>query len=253
VTPVASPPNIGKLFGTSPITVGQTSLLTITVTNPNVLTTLTGIAFSDTLPAGVTAANAAAAAACGGTLTVNANVISLAGGVLAAGANCAIPVMVTGAVGQAAAWVNTINSVTSVEGGTNSTPATANIAVNANTTTAILSANPHPSVVGAAVTVTASVGALPSGLLARSDAPESRAGARCAPTGSIIRRPYRLHHRAARGGCAWTRRRPGRGCWWRPTRSGPPAASRHVVVSGDQQSPVTAEGGTGTISPATTP
>ncbi|MBP8296110.1 MAG: hypothetical protein KAX84_08380, partial [Burkholderiales bacterium] len=257
VTPVASPPNIGKLFGTSPITVGQTSLLTITVTNPNVLTTLTGIAFSDALPAGVTAANAAAAPACGGTLTVNANVISLAGGVLAAGANCAIPVTVTGAVGQAAAWVNTINSVTSVEGGTNSTPATANIAVNANTTTAILSANPHPSVVGAAVTVTASVGALPSGLLARVRTRlKAVAGAPvAAPTGSIL---------ITDGLTGCTIVLPAASCAWTSAATGTrmlvatyggsagyagsvSPARAHVVVSVDQQSPVTVtKAGTGT-------
>ena len=157
VTASLSPPNIGKVFGISPIVVGQTSSLTITITNPNAGTALTGVAFSDSLPAGVTAPNASGSG-CGGTVTVSANVISLVGGTLTAGGNCAIPVTVTGAQAQVAQWVNTINSVTSIEAGTNSTPATADITVNkASTTTTIVSDLPDPTVVGQPYTVTYSV------------------------------------------------------------------------------------------------
>ena len=154
-----SPPDVAKGFGTSPIVVGQTSLLTITITNPNAGAALGGVAFTDSLPAGVSAPNASGAG-CGGTVTVNANVISLTGGTLAAGGNCSVPVSVTGAQAQVAPWTNTISSVSSTEGGTNSTPATANIIVNkAATSTAIVSDLPDPSVVGQAYTVTYSISA----------------------------------------------------------------------------------------------
>jgi uncharacterized repeat protein (TIGR01451 family) len=152
-----NPPTISKNFGTSPIVVGQTSLLTIAIANSNAGTALAGIAFSDSLPAGVTTPNASGSG-CGGTVTVTANVISLAGGTLAAAGNCSIPVTVTGAQAQIAPWTNTISSVTSTPGGTNSTPATATITVNkAGTTTAIVSDLPDPSVVGQLYTVTYSV------------------------------------------------------------------------------------------------
>ncbi len=175
ITPPAGPPIIAKAFGVSPITVGQTSLLTITITNPNAGTALTGVAFSDTLPAGVTAANASFSG-CGGIVAVSANVITLSSGTLAAGGSCSLPLTVTGVLVQATAWTNTINSVTSTQGGTNGTPATASITVNkASTTTAIGTHTPNPSTVGspiavsASVTVTAPGAGTPSGAITVSD------------------------------------------------------------------------------------
>lgn len=177
-----TPPTIAKAFGTSPIVVGQPSILTITVTNPNAGTALSGVTFTDALPSGITAANSSGSG-CGGTAAVNANVITLTGGTLAAGGNCSIVVTVNGAQAQAAAWTNTIASVTSTETGTNSTPATANITVSkAATSTAIVSDSANPSVVGQpytvtyAVTVSAPGAGTPTGTVTVSDGSGSCVG-----------------------------------------------------------------------------
>jgi uncharacterized repeat protein (TIGR01451 family) len=153
-----APPTIAKNFGTSPIVVGQGVLLTIGITNANAGAGLTGIAFTDSLPAGVTAANASTSACGGGTLTISSNVITLAGGTLAASGNCSLPITVAGAQAQAQPWTNTISSVTSNEAGTNSTPATATITVNkATVATPVTSSVPNPTVVGESYTVNFSV------------------------------------------------------------------------------------------------
>lgn len=182
--PFASAPSIAKVFAASPIVVGQSSLLTITISNPNPVTMLTGVAFSDTLPAGVSATNASVPGCNGGTVAVNANVISLASGSITSNNNCSVSVTVTGAQAQVAAWVNTINSVTSTQGGTNSTPANASITVSkAATTTTLVSDGPDPTIVGEpymvtfSVLVTAPGAGLPGGTVTVSDGTDSCTGA----------------------------------------------------------------------------
>lgn len=159
VTPRAFQPTISMSFGSSPIVIGQTSPLTLTLTNPNPVTTLTGLAFTDTLPAGVSA-SAGTQSACGGTVTRTSTVISLAGGTLAANASCVITLNVTGAQASATAWTNTVSSVTTTNGTLQgATPsATANITVNkAATSINIISDTPDPSAAGTPVTVVATV------------------------------------------------------------------------------------------------
>ncbi|MBR0345553.1 MAG: hypothetical protein IJI03_09860, partial [Rudaea sp.] len=59
---------------------------------------LTGLAFTDTFPAGMTVASTPAGAQCGGSVTAtngNPGSVSLSGGSLAAGATCQIQVSVT--------------------------------------------------------------------------------------------------------------------------------------------------------------
>jgi uncharacterized repeat protein (TIGR01451 family) len=50
---VVAPPSIAKAFSPNPIAVGGVSTLTFTITNPNAGTSLTGVAFTDTFPAGL--------------------------------------------------------------------------------------------------------------------------------------------------------------------------------------------------------
>jgi hypothetical protein len=115
----ASPPNVSKAFGEVSILPHNSTTLTFTLTNPNHVVTLTGLAFSDTLPAGlvVSTPNGLTGPCDGATPTAAAgsNVIALAGATLAPGASCTFSVNVT-ATGAALGYViNTTSTVTSNE------------------------------------------------------------------------------------------------------------------------------------------
>src|SRR5262249_47197182 len=75
---VVGPPTISTGFDNAAIPLGGTSALTFTITNPNSTVGLTGVAFTDALPAGLTAADGMTSQ-CGGTLTINSNLITLSG------------------------------------------------------------------------------------------------------------------------------------------------------------------------------
>ncbi|HTC95383.1 MAG TPA: carboxypeptidase regulatory-like domain-containing protein [Terriglobales bacterium] len=119
----ALPPTISKSFGAPRIAVTGTASLSFTISNPNAGTTLTGIAFSDTLPAGlvINTPNGLSGSCGGGTITAtqNTNVISLSGASLAASGSCTFSVNVLGTAGGD--QNNTTGNVTSTEGGTGGT------------------------------------------------------------------------------------------------------------------------------------
>ncbi len=125
VTVILIPPAIAKAFNPTSIALNATTSLTFTISNPNAVA-LTGVAFSDTLPAGLTVANASATV-CGGTLTTSSPTgISLSGATIAANGSCVFSVTVTGAAGGS--YTNTTGSVTSSNAGTGNT-ASANLVV----------------------------------------------------------------------------------------------------------------------------
>ena len=111
-----------KLFSPTSIALGATSNLTITLTNPNAATALTGVAFTDNYPAGVTnSATPGGSTTCPlGAVTALANGPSLAlsGASLAAGASCTVTVQTTGTA--AGTHVNAVGTITA----TNAPPST---------------------------------------------------------------------------------------------------------------------------------
>ena len=144
------PPTIAKAFGTDPILANGTSLLTFTITNPNPSDTLTGIAFTDTYPAGLTNVNPlspAVANTCGGSVSASAggNSVALSGGSLAGGASCTVSVTVTAAAANV--YANVSGAVSATTAGAGNT-ASASLTVTA----------PHP-----AISVLKRVGLSPTG------------------------------------------------------------------------------------------
>lgn len=129
----ASPlvPVINKAFNAPTIPVSGTSQLTFTILNPNNFTTnLTGVGFSDTLPAGIVVASTPNLSnTCGGTVSgaaANSSVLDLSGSTIdagtdgtSAGTTCTVTVKVQGKT--AGVWTNTTGAVTSSEAGNGNT------------------------------------------------------------------------------------------------------------------------------------
>jgi uncharacterized repeat protein (TIGR01451 family) len=123
-----SPPTIAKAFSSATVGLNQSVTLTFTISNPNPATDLTGVSFSDDMPAGLLIANPDSL---GGTcdtsvVTLSPSNLSLVGAVLPANSSCdlSVDVLATAAGDQ----VNTTGAITSVEGGTGGT-ATATVTV----------------------------------------------------------------------------------------------------------------------------
>jgi len=131
---VVAPPTITKSFAGSEIQLfgpSNSTTLSFTLTNPNPVQ-LTGLAFTDTLPSGLSVSTPnGLTGSCGGTITAitGSNSISLSGGTLAAGASCTFSVNVTGT--EIGVQTNTTSTLTSNEGPPGA-PATASISVNAS-------------------------------------------------------------------------------------------------------------------------
>ena len=128
--PVVVAPTLAKAFGAASIAIGGSTSLTFTVTNPNAGASLTGVAFTDTLPAGLVVAtpNGLSGSCGGGTITATAGsaTVSLAGATLPASGTCTFSVNVTGTV--LGPKVNTTGNITSTESGPGGT-ATASVTV----------------------------------------------------------------------------------------------------------------------------
>jgi len=160
---VLAPPAISKVFNPAVIPISTTTSLTFTIVNPAVNpVALTGVAFTDTLPAGLTVASSSATV-CGGTLTTTAPTgIALAGATINANAQCQFSVTVTGVT--AGIYTNVTGAVTSTNGGMGNS-ATANLTVSAADITISKShvGNFFQGQIGAIYTITVSnVGTTPS-------------------------------------------------------------------------------------------
>ena len=118
----ALPPQIAKSFASPTVPLNGSVLLTFTITNPSAnVIPLTGIAFTDSLPAGLIVATPNGLTSnCGGTVAAvagSAN-IALSGGTIPPFANCTVSVNVTGTASGAV--INSV-SVTSTEAGAGNT------------------------------------------------------------------------------------------------------------------------------------
>lgn len=168
LTVTGSSPTLTKAFGAATIPVFSNTTLTFTVTNPNGAGgTLTGLAFTDTLPPGLQLAtpNGLTGSCGGGTITAVAgsNNMSLSGATLAAGASCTFAVNVAGTT--VGAKVNVTSTIASNEAPAGAV-ATASITVATGTSATSLSSSQNPSTFGQAVTFTATVtasGGTPTG------------------------------------------------------------------------------------------
>jgi hypothetical protein len=124
-------PTISKAFGVTALIPNGTTSLTFTIANPNATVSLTGVAFNDTLPAGLLVSNPTGlTGSCGGTIAAvpGANTISLTGATLAAGASCTFSVNVTATRVESGLLTNTTSTVTSNQSPAG-TPASATIFV----------------------------------------------------------------------------------------------------------------------------
>ncbi len=141
---VIAPPELGKAFSPTSILTGETSTLSFSIDNPNQLSSLRGITFTDPLPAGVTVATSGPTAACGGTLTTTApSSIAFTGGTLAANGSCTFSVPVTGAT--SGSKNNITSTISSIEGGSGNA-ASGSLVV--NTPTAVIDLNKQISTNG---------------------------------------------------------------------------------------------------------
>jgi uncharacterized repeat protein (TIGR01451 family) len=118
VTLLIQPPTVGKLFGSDPLPLGQTTSLTFTLANPNATVALGGISLSDSLPAGLEVANPANATnTCGGVLNAapGATLISISSVAIPAASNCAFSVDVLAT--SPGLKVNVTGNIQSVDAG----------------------------------------------------------------------------------------------------------------------------------------
>lgn len=135
---VLDPPTVGKAFSPSTIGKGQTSTLTVTLTNPNT-TAISGAAFTDSYPANlINATMTNLTNSCGGTATAAAGggSLSLSAGTIPASGSCTVSLDVTSNVVDLGGYTNTlaIGAVTTSNAGSNAVAASDTLIVNATPT-----------------------------------------------------------------------------------------------------------------------
>jgi uncharacterized repeat protein (TIGR01451 family) len=177
---VVGPPVLAKAFSPAQILVNQNSALTFTIKNPNTSLTLTGVGFTDALPANVVVATPnGLTGSCGGgviSAVAGGGTISLTSATLAGQATCTFSVNVTSSVPSI--YPNITSQVSSAEQGLGA-PVVATLTVvgpptitksfsqpliplNQVATISLTITNPNPTV---ALTGVGFTDALPNGLI----------------------------------------------------------------------------------------
>jgi arabinogalactan endo-1,4-beta-galactosidase len=122
-TPMNSPPTIMKAYGAASVPLNGVTSLTFNLANPNAGNSLSGIGFTDMLPAGqVVATPNGLTGSCGAgkiAAAAGSSTVSLSGAALAASASCSFAVNVAGT--SVATQINTTSAVTSTEAGSGKT------------------------------------------------------------------------------------------------------------------------------------
>jgi uncharacterized repeat protein (TIGR01451 family) len=140
---VIAPPMIGTAFGAASIPSGSVTSLSFAIANPSPNSmALTGVGFTDKLPAGLTAPDTTGTQ-CGGTFKIASNIISLTGATVAAGTSCNIQVVVTAATSGVKS--NATSGVTSTNGGAGSASNTAVLSVTPEADLQVVSETISPS------------------------------------------------------------------------------------------------------------
>ena len=128
-----SPPSISAVFAAPSMSVGWAVALTFTITNAAGNGPVTGVGFSDTLPAGLSVTSGTTSVCGTGTLTrTSPSTIALSGASIADNSTCVVSAMVTGVT--AGSYSTTTGTVSSNEGGPG------------NTATAAIDVNDYPSI-----------------------------------------------------------------------------------------------------------
>lgn len=129
--PYTAPPTVAKAFGVAALPLNGSTTLTFNVANRNAGTALSGIGFTDTLPAGLVVATPnGASGSCGGgaiAALAGSDTIDLSGATLAAASHCVFAVNVTGTA--AGAKDNTTGAIASTNGGVGATSNTTTVTV----------------------------------------------------------------------------------------------------------------------------
>jgi len=153
---VLTGPAVAKAFSPSDIGKGQTSTLTVTLSNPNA-TAITGATFTDTYPANVTTAiPAKASTTCpSGSVNSVSGSVSLSGATIPASGSCTVSIDVTSNVVNLAGYVNTIaaGSVTTTNAGNNTASASATLIVSTPTIVKSFAFNPATGISTMSITV----------------------------------------------------------------------------------------------------
>jgi uncharacterized repeat protein (TIGR01451 family) len=146
---VVAPPTMIKAFGATSVPLGGTTSLGFTIIHSNTEVSLTGVSFTDTLPAGLVLATPnGLTGSCGGGViqaTPGSSSIILIGATLPPSGFCTFSVNVTGTA--AGVMNNTTSAITSINGGAGN-PAFASLTVSApptSTATATPTASPTPT------------------------------------------------------------------------------------------------------------
>jgi trimeric autotransporter adhesin len=159
-TIVVGQPTISESFSPTSVATGVNSTVTFTLGNPSAnVVSLTGVAFSDTLPANLKVSTPnGVVSTCGGTVSATAggSSIGFTNGTLTSGQTCTVKVNVNSTVANT--YTNTTGAVTATNSNAGGT-ASATLTVVASETKLVYTAPPAPSITvgGNAGTVTVAI------------------------------------------------------------------------------------------------